>query len=184
MKGHKRFRSGAWRLAVFAGVDPDTGRKRYLFETVRTPNNRMGAKAADARLAQLVAAVEEGRAPAARPSPNADVLTLRALAARWQSANRPRQNQRTGQWIGWSPKTAKTHADNFRAYILPTLGNHDVAGITGLDLDELYSMLENESGLSPAVVARCHSQVRALFSWALRKKLVAANPALSADPPP
>jgi integrase len=38
-------------------------------------------------------------------------------------------------------------------------------------------------GLSPAVVARCHSQVRALFSWALRKKLVAANPALSADPP-
>jgi integrase len=183
MKGHKRFRSGAWRLAVFAGVDPDTGRKRYLFETVRTPNNRMGAKAADARLAQLVAAVEEGRAPAARPSPKADVLTLRALAARWQSANRPRQNQRTGQWIGWSPKTAKTHADNFRAYILPTLGNHDVAGITGLDLDELYSMLENESGLSPAVVARCHSQVRALFSWALRKKLVAANPALSADPP-
>lgn len=183
MKGHKRFRSGAWRLAVFAGVDPHTGRKRYLFETVRTPNNRMGAKAADARLAQLVAAVEEGRAPAARPSPRADVLTLRALAARWQSTNRPRQNQRTGQWIGWSPKTAKTHADNFRAYILPTLGNHDVAGITGLDLDELYSMLENESGLSPAVVARCHSQVRALFSWALRKKLVAANPALSADPP-
>ena len=44
-------------------------------------------------------------------------------------------------------------------------------------------MLENESGLSPAVVARCHSQVRALYSWALRKKLVAANPALSADPP-
>jgi hypothetical protein len=24
-------------------------------------------------------------------------------------------------------------------------------------------------GLSPAVVARCHSQVRALFSWALRR---------------
>jgi integrase len=44
-------------------------------------------------------------------------------------------------------------------------------------------MLESELGLSPAVVARCHSQVRALFSWALRKKLVAANPALSADPP-
>jgi hypothetical protein len=97
MKGHRRFRSGAWRLAVFAGVDPDTGRKRYLFETVRSPNNRMGAKAADARLAQLIAAVEDGRAPATRPSPKADVLTLSELAARWQSANRPRQNQRTGQ---------------------------------------------------------------------------------------
>jgi hypothetical protein len=133
---------------------------------------------------QLVAAVEEGRAPAARPSPNADVLTFRELAARWQRANRPRQNQRTGQWIGWSPKTAKTHADNFRAYILPTLGDHDVAGITGLDLDELYSMLESELGLSPAVVTR-DATVRCarLFSSALRKKLMAANPALSADPP-
>jgi hypothetical protein len=98
-EGHKRFRSGAWRLAVFAGVDPDTGRKRYLFETVRTPNNRMGAKAADARLAPLIAAVEEGRA-LVRPSPKADTLTLRELAARWQRANRPRQDQRTGQWIG------------------------------------------------------------------------------------
>jgi integrase len=55
--------------------------------------------------------------------------------------------------------------------------------ITGLELDDLYSTLENDVGLSPAVVARCHSQVRAVFSWALRKKLVAANPALSADPP-
>ena len=80
MKGHKRFRSGAWRLAVFAGVDPATGRKQYLFETVRSPNNRMGAKAADLRLAQLIAAVEEGRAPVARPLPKADVLTLRELA--------------------------------------------------------------------------------------------------------
>ncbi len=108
---------------------------------------------------------------------------LRELAARWQRANRPRQDQRTGQWIGWSPKTAKTHADNFRAYILPTLGDHDAAGITGLDLDDLNSLLESELGLSPSVVARCHSQVRALFSWALRKTLVTANPALSADPP-
>jgi integrase len=183
MKGHKRYRSGAWRLAVFAGIDPDTGRQRYLHETVHAPNNRAGAKAADARLAQLIVAVEEGRAPAARAPRKADVLRMRELAERWQRANRPRQNRRTGQWIGWSPKTAKTHLDNFRAYILPTLGDHDVAGITGLDLDDLYSTLENDVGLSPAVVARCHSQIHALFSWALRKKLVAANPAFSADPP-
>ena len=25
INGHKRFRSGVWRLSVFAGVDPDTG---------------------------------------------------------------------------------------------------------------------------------------------------------------
>jgi integrase len=183
MKGHKRYRSGAWRLAVFAGFNPETGRKRYLHATVRAPNNRAGVKAADARLAQLIAEVEEGRAPAPRPLRKPDVLTVRELAERWQRANRPRQDRRTGQWIGWSPKTAKTHLDNFRAYILPTLGARDVAGVTGLDLDDLYGTLENDLELSPAVVARCHSQIRALFSWALRKKLVAANPALSANPP-
>jgi integrase len=149
MKGHKRFRSGAWRLAVFTGIDPVTGRQRYLHETVHGPNTRAGAKTADARLAQLIVAVEEGRAPSVRSPRKPDVLTLRELAERWQRANRPRQDQRTGQWIGWSPKTAKTHHDNFRSYILPTLGDHDVAGIAGLDLDDLYSTLENDLGLSP-----------------------------------
>jgi hypothetical protein len=116
MRGHKRFRSGAWRLSVFAGLDRDTGRQRYVHETVHAPNNRAGAKAADARLAQLISAVEGGRVPVPRPAPRADVLTLTELAARWQRVNRPRQDLRTGQWIGWSPKTAKTHADNFRAH--------------------------------------------------------------------
>ncbi len=104
------------------------------------------------------------------------------LAERWQRANRPRQNERTGDWIGWSPKTAKTHADNFRLYILPTLGQRDATKVTGLQLDDLYRELE-ERGLSASVVVRCHSQVRAMYGWALRKKLVTANPALSADPP-
>ena len=60
---------GAWRLAVFTPVSAQAPASGYLFEMVRTPNNRIGAKAADARLAQLVAAIEEGREPAARPSP-------------------------------------------------------------------------------------------------------------------
>ena len=70
MRGHKRFRSGAWRLSVFAGVDPDTGCQRYVHESVHAPNNRAGAKAAEARLAQIITAVEEERAPARRPLSN------------------------------------------------------------------------------------------------------------------
>ncbi len=64
--------------AKFAGVDPDTGRKRYLFETVRSPNNRAGAKAADAHLAQLIAAVEERT----RARASSAVETGRAAAGR------------------------------------------------------------------------------------------------------
>jgi integrase len=183
MKGHKRWRSGAWRLAVFAGVDADTGKQRYIHETVRAPNNRAGAKAADARLAELISAVEQGRAPEPRRPPKSDVLTVREIADRWQAANRPRQSKRTQDWLGWSPSTAKAQAFNFRRYILPTLGDRDATAVTGLDLDDLYAVLETELGLSPSVVARCHSQIRAMFSWALRKKLVPSNPALAADPP-
>jgi integrase len=167
---------------VFAGIDPETGRKRYVYETVRAPDTRYGAKKADARLAELIVAVEGGRAPSSR-APRANVVTMDELAQRWTTANQPRQNSRTGQWIGWSPKTAKTHRDNFRSYILPKFGSRDVGQITGLDLDDLYSALEHDRGLSPSVVARCHSQIRAMFSWALRTKLIVANPALSADPP-
>jgi integrase len=183
MKGHRRWRSGAWRLAVFAGIDLNTGKQRYVHETVHAPNSRAGAKAADARLAELITAVESGRTPEPARTRRTKVLTVATLAERWQAANRPRQNQRTSDWIGWSPKTAKTHAFNFRRYILPTLGDRDATVVTGLDLDDLYRMLETELSISPSAVLRCHSQIRAMYSWALRKKLVETNPALLADPP-
>jgi hypothetical protein len=60
VKGHKRYRAGGWRLAVFAGIDAESGRKRYVYETVRAPDTRGGAKKADVRLAELIIAVEEG----------------------------------------------------------------------------------------------------------------------------
>lgn len=170
-------------MAVFAGTDPQTGRQRYVNETVHSTNNRAGAKAADARLAELIADVENGRLPDRRRADRASGITVAEVAERWQAANRPRQNKRTGAWIGWSPKTAKTHAFNFRRYILPTLGRRPVGRVTGLDLDDLYGMLETDLSLAPSGVLRCHSQIRAMYSWALRKKLVESNPALSADPP-
>lgn len=180
MRGHKRYRSGAWRLVVFAGWDPATGKRRDLHETVHAPDNRAGAKAADARLAELIAAVESGATPPTGDASNGP--TVAQLAERWQRAHRPRLDEKTGAWSGWSPKTAKTTTDNFRLYLLPALGRRRAASVSGSDLDDLYAHLGDERGLSDTVVARCHSQVRAMFNWARRKKLVEQNPALSADP--
>ncbi len=181
MKGHKRFRSGAWRLVVNAGTDPVTAKRRNIYETVREPNTREGAKAADARLAELIVAVESGRHfdvhSEVRKGP-----TVSELAATWQEANRPRQDKK-GAWAGWSPKTAKTVGDNFRFYVLPTLGHRRAAAVTGVEIDRLYRSLEDESGLAPSTIARIHGQLRAMFQWAFRKKLVPTNPAHAADPP-
>ncbi|MGH9075492.1 MAG: tyrosine-type recombinase/integrase, partial [Acidimicrobiales bacterium] len=149
---------------------------------MRAADNRAGAKLADARLAELVVAVESGRIPE-RQATSRRGPTVAELAGAWQEANRPYRDRRSGDWVGWSPKTARTVADNFRSHILPAIGGWAVDQVSGLDLDRLYRALEDETGLSPSVVVRCHGQIRAMFNWGLRKKLVAANPALGADPP-
>jgi len=58
VRGHKRYRDGAWRLVVPAPNHPLTGRRRNIYETVHAPNNRASASAADTR---LVVAVSSGQ---------------------------------------------------------------------------------------------------------------------------
>jgi hypothetical protein len=182
MKGNKRYRNGAWRLTVAAGSDPLTGRRRTVYRTVQAPDNRAGAKAADAELASLIVAVESGRHPEEEEAPTRGP-TVAELARAWQEANRSRRDRRSGDWIGWSPKTAKTVADNFRFHIEPNMGTWRADQVTGLHLDRLYRTLEEDTGLSPSAIARCHGQIRAMYNWGIRKKMVTGNPALSADPP-
>jgi hypothetical protein len=98
---------------------------------------------ADARLAELIAAAEAGGAPepVARRGP-----TVSDLASLWQEANRPHCDRRSGDWMGWSPKTAKTVEDSFRSYLLDTVGRRRANDITGLELDRLYARLLVERG--------------------------------------
>jgi hypothetical protein len=99
-------------------ADPVTGRRRSVYETVRAPDTRAGAKLAGARLAELITAVESG----VRPEPvGRGGLSVADLAGLWQEAHRPRQHRRSGDWMGWSPKTAMTVGDNFRSYLLSAL---------------------------------------------------------------
>jgi hypothetical protein len=179
LKGSKRFRSGAWRLVVPAPNDPLTGRRRNIYETLHAPNNRAGAKVADTRLAELIVAASSGQAPLSerRGHPRSRGPTVADLARDWQEANHPRHNNRIGGWLGWSPKTAITVGDNFRLHILPAIGPYLADQVTGLHLDQLYQSLETRGRLSPSAILRCHGQVRAMFNWAVRKKLVPANPA-------
>ena len=94
MRGHKRYRSGAWRLVVFAGFDEETGRRVDVHETVPGLDNRAGAKAADARLAEIIAAVESGKDIPGRSRRSSDAIAMTELAEQWQAAHRPRRNER------------------------------------------------------------------------------------------
>ena len=77
MRGHKRFKDGAWRLVVDAGKDPITGKRRQVNRTVRAPNTRAGAQAADVELARLIVEVTSGEA-----APSAHI-TVGELLVRW-----------------------------------------------------------------------------------------------------
>jgi hypothetical protein len=77
MRGHKRFKDRSWRLIVDAGKDPMTGKRRQIFRTVRAPNTRGGAQAADVELARLIVEVTSGEtAPSAQ-------ITVGELLVRW-----------------------------------------------------------------------------------------------------
>ena len=119
-----------------AGTDPVSGRRRTVYETVHAADNRAGAKAADARLAELIAAIESGREPERHGAAHKGPLVA-DLASAWQETHRPRRARRSGAWLGWSPKTAKTVADNFRSHILPAIGSRPAERVTGLELGDL-----------------------------------------------
>ena len=110
--------------------------------------------------AELVVAVTSGRATAKSPDEQTTKHgpTVAELARDWQEVNQPRQQRKTAEWVGWSPKTAVTVADNFRIHILPAIGTYLADQVTGLHLDRLYRSMQVRNGLSASAVLRCHAQ--------------------------
>lgn len=89
MAGHKRFRSGAWRLTVEGPPDPITGTRQQLNRTVRQPNTKAGAKVADIELAKLLVEVDAQRVlPSSR-------VTVSQLMERWVAHRRPSWEERS-----------------------------------------------------------------------------------------
>lgn len=94
-------------------------------------------------------------------------LVTRALASGW--AGHPRRQR----------PSVTTSASTSSVPSVPGLPIRWLAFISTASIDRI----EDDKGLSPEVVLRCHGQLRAMFSRAVRKKLIGANPAVAADPP-
>ena len=109
MAGHKRFRSGAWRLTVEGPLDPITGKRQQLNRTVRQPNMKAGARAADVELAKRLVEVD-----ARRVLPSTGV-TVSQLMARWVAHRRP-------GWEDRSPGQPDATLARIRNHIVPKLG--------------------------------------------------------------
>lgn len=164
MNGYRRWRAGAWRLSVYAGTDPATGKEQRIYATVHAPNNRTGERAADQALAKLITEVAAGDHQAS------DDMPLAELLERWQQARRP----------DWSPKTAAERRRIVDVHLLPELGAHRIDRLKPIDLQRYLAA--KRSTLSPSTVAAHAAVLRAALNLAVRWDLIARNPMDRVDP--
>ena len=87
----------SWELSVFAGRDPDTGRRQYFSRTVLG-----GRRQAEKELARLVAQVDDGLIP---PRPG----TVGERVERWYARGE----------LEWSPTTADGYRSLLDRRIIP-----------------------------------------------------------------
>lgn len=165
MKGYRRWRSGAWRLTVYAGTDPATGKERRVYKTVHAPNNRTGESAADRALAKLITEVSAGEHTAS------DDMSLAELLERWQQTRA----------FAWSPKTALERRRLVDVHLVPELGDRRIDRLRAIDLQQ-YLDRKLAAGLAPSTVAAHAAAVRAALNLAVRWDLIARNPMDRVDP--
>lgn len=157
MQGSVRQRSaGSWELRVFAGVDPDSGRRRYRSSTVRGSRD-----VAERELAALVAEVARQR----RPERSVGEL----LECWFEVAS-----------VSWSPSTVRHTRSVLDCHLLPRFADVAISTVTTDVADAFFVGLVNGTiagrALSPGTVKRVQVVLRSAFAQALRWEWVWDNP--------
>jgi integrase len=161
-------RGKRWRVIVYAGRDPITGRKRQKSLSVAT---RAEAKQAEARLITEVGAGQH------RGTANRTVAELLDRWLEWRQSVRP-----------ISPTTVATYRGYIDRTIVPVLGKLQLGRLDAATLDAFYAHLRKQGGKGgrPMAASSVH-QVHAILSGAFNRAVVwrwiADNPARLASPP-
>jgi integrase len=161
-------RGKRWRVIVYAGRDPITGRKRQKSVTVAT---RAEAKQAEARLVTEVGAGQH------RGTRSKTVAELIERWLEWRQSVRP-----------ISPTTIATYRGYLDRSILPALGKLPLGRLDAATLDAFYAQLRKQGGKGGRPMAASSvRQVHAILSGALGRAVVwgwiGQNPARLATPP-
>lgn len=183
--------SGSLRVKVYAGVDPISGRRHYLTETI-SPGPNAYSEAEKART-WLLAQVDDRRNPRTR-------ATLDQLLDRWLEVVELEATTRMG------------YQNKLRKHVRPVLGKLPVGRIEAETLESFYAGLrrcrdwcggrryvEHRTSADHTCSAKCQphkctplaaSTVRQIhwilsgaFGRAVRWRWIAVNPATQAEPP-
>jgi integrase len=170
-RGYKKeIRPGVWRLGGDAPPDPVTGRRRQRFRTVTAKTEREADRKLIAFLAELQA---EGWAEPAK-------VTVEEFLHRWLVTS---VDGRV------SEGTLRAYRREIRGHLIPNLGKHRLAAVTGLLLDTYYARQRKEGrkngkgGLSETTLQFQHGLLTQAFAQAVRWKLLRSNPCADAQRP-
>ena len=150
---------GVWELRVYAGVDPHTGKKRWISRTFRG-----GTREASKALAALATEIDGG-------DHRHDARTVNELFDAWLVHLEAR---------GRAPATLHGYRNKIDKHLRPGLGRRAVSKVTARDLDEIYTSMA-KGGLTRSVPG-VHRVVHAAFRQAKRWRWINSNPADDATP--
>lgn len=160
MKGSIRKRSsGSWEVRVFAGVDPRTGKKRWVSRTAHG-----SLSDAEALAAELIVGVNQGTLATTGG-------TFGDLLEEWFALMSP----------DWSPSTTLNTRRFMDTILLPELGKLPLRRVRPSNLSALYAKLRKR--MEATSVRRIHTVVRSALAYAVRAELLPSNPALNAELP-
>lgn len=143
---------------VFAGIDPKTGRRRYLSD--RATSEREAHRVVH----RLVSELEQGYVPR-------NQATVHDLIKAWLEAAGPQ-----------GEATRRAYAGYIKNYIAEDVGRIKVGKLRVEDLDRWHSELGRRD-LAPATVRKAHNIVRGALSQGVRWGWISTNVAVNATPP-
>jgi integrase len=130
---------------------------------------------ANRRLRELTARADAGEhVPSSRTTLKTWAAEWLALLARGEASGMRRKGRVT-------PRTRERYQELLASYVFPTLGDRPIQKFTPTEIDHLYIALERK--LSAATVRHVHTALKACLATAVRKGVLASNPAAKADAP-
>jgi integrase len=155
-------------------------RLRYRVDGKRFTETFHGLKSeAQKRLIALLAAGNAGDHIAP------DRITLAQWLPRWTALIERKADgdtdasRKRGRLV--NTRTLERYEELLRMHVLPTLGAMALQKIRGTHIDDLYIALEQR--LAPRTVHHVHTVLKACLNMAVRKRLIASNPAAEAEAP-
>ena len=150
-----------WRISVELERDPETGRRRRIWETVNGTR-----RDAESRLAELIREVETGIAA----EPNR--LTVADWLRQWLEMRTPHLRE----------TTLERYRTSARVRLIPALGPRRLQELRPLHIQAAYARWLQD-GLSAATVASLHRVLHRALEDAVRLQLVPRNAADAVEAP-